>query len=125
MIVKENNMKKNSKQVDSRARAQFHQNVADRKATFEAKANTLAKVFCKQLLFDMGRFNLEKAAELNKAEGNPQVCHTHDFCDANMSMHAAGKCLGYWGEDYSISRVYRLWNAAWDIAKAADFRMGA
>jgi hypothetical protein len=64
--------------------------------------------------------------DLNKTEpADSNVCHSHDFCDANMCMLEAfqnvfGREPGILtGEDDETDT--RLWNDAWAIAKAADF----
>lgn len=63
----------------------------------------------------------EKVAEVvrrNAAEPHPSICHTHDFCDANMAMAEAWERLtGRRPQDCPE----RLWDAAWDIAKRAGF----
>jgi len=58
---------------------------------------------------------------LNKCELHPYVCHTHDFCDANMPMaEAFTQIVGF--EPDSSSEVHAtLWGTAWDIAKSNHF----
>ena len=65
---------------------------------------------------------------LNAAETNPSICHSHDFCDANMAMYEAFTTLGFTAtcdveavesSEYAASQA--LWNAAWLIAFKADF----
>lgn len=60
--------------------------------------------------------------EANKAEFRPDVCHTHDHCDANVFMaQAIEDVLGVDpAQDDLINdpAMMRLWNAAWDLAKA-------
>jgi hypothetical protein len=64
----------------------------------------------------------------------PQFCHSHDFVDANVIMDDAFKALlGHTacdtvGEtspprqcDCMSARALELWNAAWYIAKKAEF----
>lgn len=59
--------------------------------------------------------------EANKAELCPDVCHTHDHCDANVFMaQAIEDVLGVDpAQDDLINdpAMMRLWNAAWDLAK--------
>jgi len=62
--------------------------------------------------------NFEEMRRLNAVESNPAICHSHDFCDANMSMLEAFQ--------YVMDRTARLSdqadidmiNAAWEHAKA-------
>ena len=54
------------------------------------------------------------------------ICHSHDFCDANMAMHEAFCKFGLTPpieqEDATTwEQSAALWNAAWDLAKAAGF----
>lgn len=41
----------------------------------------------------------------NRAEPNPNVCHSHDYCDANMVMHDTLRAN-------HVSE--RQWDAVWD-----------
>jgi hypothetical protein len=69
---------------------------------------------------------LQTAVALNAAETNPGICHTHDFCDANMAMDAAWCHLtGEDGIDADREVDARLWNDAWALAKAAGFTLPA
>lgn len=52
----------------------------------------------------------------NAAETSKSVCHSHDFCDANMAMlEAFVNVLGREAETDNESDVL-LWNAAWELA---------
>lgn len=67
---------------------------------------------------------LAEADTRNRAETDPGICHSHDHCDANMAMADAFEAVmgrGLFPEDGSgMSEAdCILWNAAWDIAKAA------
>jgi hypothetical protein len=61
--------------------------------------------------------------------GEKDICASHEFCDANVTMDDAFKMLGLTvidsvsGEISGIAN--ELWNAAWDIAKASDFDVPA
>ena len=60
----------------------------------------------------------------NGRETNPYVCHTHDFCDANMAMTEAFHGGGFATptdicEDSNASSTeyaLQLWNVAWQLA---------
>lgn len=61
---------------------------------------------------------------LNAAETNPSICHSHDFCDANMAMLEAFEMMGVtssvdYEDAYSVEAEHArcLWNAAWALAK--------
>jgi len=49
----------------------------------------------------------------NVANIGTDVCASHDYCDANMPMHAACNSLGVSTDDERA-----LWGEAWDYAKA-------
>lgn len=52
----------------------------------------------------------------NSAETDPRVCHSHDFCDANMAMAEAFRRCGLGEVDLQDDNMIALWNKAWDIA---------
>jgi hypothetical protein len=81
----------------------------------------LADEFCAQLLADMGRANLNKAVRLNRAEKDPRICHSHDFCDANEAMIAAFRAVVGHEPDCGNDADNALFDAAWERAKAYDF----
>lgn len=75
-----------------------------------------------QQALTVGEFR--RMIDANKAEANEGVCHTHDYCDANDIMHVSFiQEAGYdpLGETGMNEADTALWNAAWDIAKAAGF----
>jgi hypothetical protein len=58
----------------------------------------------------------------NAAETDPGVCHSHDWCDANMAMAEAFEHFGLdpLPEDERASTTAtNLWNEAWDAAMPA------
>jgi len=58
----------------------------------------------------------------NKAEQDDGVCHSHDYCDANMAMLGALIKAGAItqdqadADDFDIMDHSNLWNAAWAYA---------
>lgn len=86
----------------------------------------LGAKFADLLKADFTRQEWSIMRQRNRTETHPGVCHSHDFCDANMVMLAAmvelclqspadlsalGETSPQW--NYSVD----LWNAAWDWAK--------
>lgn len=61
----------------------------------------------------------------NKTETDEGICHSHDYCDANMVMHEAfAETFGRDSLDATNGMTdedIETWNDAWAIAKAADF----
>lgn len=50
------------------------------------------------------------------------ICHSHDYCDANMAMLEAMQSFGFdCDEIIHDEQKTALWNEAWNIAKAARF----
>lgn len=69
-----------------------------------------------------GEWEAMRAA--NGAETDPGICHSHDYCDANMAMHQAFSdhapelmSDGVVGED-----AVPVWNTAWEIAMRRHLR---
>jgi hypothetical protein len=62
--------------------------------------------------------------ERNRAEENPTICHTHDFCDANILMSNAWEET-FPHEPFSPQNTFHaeLWSEAWQQAKAAEFQL--
>lgn len=63
--------------------------------------------------------------EANAAEESESICHSHDFCDANMAMDEVMSDLGLtdeqrelrWGADWlNNDESIGLWNEAWALA---------
>jgi len=83
--------------------------------------------------------DVAEAVRRNKREPlGSQICHSHDFCDANEAMVEAFHNLGLktnidhdgWeayinresnADEQAIDSATALWNAAWIIAIAAGF----
>lgn len=62
----------------------------------------------------------EEIAEVRKrnaTETSPHVCHSHDFCDANMAMDEAWGSFMQAHIDGDDESQAKLWNDAWDIAR--------
>jgi hypothetical protein len=55
-----------------------------------------------------------------KCEDNPIICHSHDYCDANMAMHEAFAAEGIpLGDDGLDEKTAAIWNAAWEVFREA------
>ena len=99
----------------------------------------VAAEFCKVIREWLTPAQLKEAIRLNKTVAYKSCCASHDFCDANMAMYLAFHNLGLeanidcdgWAEN-GILRVQMtpamlaaedVWNAAWDDAKMAGFKI--
>ena len=93
------------------------------KAAETAARVAIAKAFCKELALVLTAEELELARERNRTETSEGVCHTQDFCDANMPMLAAFVACGLAKDMDAVieEEMHPLWNAAWDLAFKAEF----
>ena len=86
----------------------------------------LARAFARELTAMLGAGTIAEVARRNRAETDPGVCHSHDFCDANEAMlEAYRRVFGrpvVWtsGADPGAAVTDTL-NRAWDLAKTAGF----
>lgn len=85
----------------------------------DKKTEALARAFAQRLTDELGREKIGQINEWNATTGGPNECASHDFCDSNMTMLAAGQDLKFWTDSDDIDD--RLWNEAWDLAKRNNF----
>lgn len=78
-------------------------------------AATIARHFLRLLREDIGPDNYAEACVRNARETNDSICHSHDFCDANMTMQAAFGAVGRVAEVDDDADL-ELWGAAWALA---------
>tara|TARA_R110000868_G_scaffold140148_1_gene355467 strand:- start:397 stop:720 length:324 start_codon:yes stop_codon:yes gene_type:complete len=82
----------------------------------------LARLFGEQVQAALSATEFRAAVDANKSDGpDSTVCHTHDYCDANMLMLAAWQEFFGGEPDVSSEEDTAIWNDAWSIAKAAEF----
>jgi len=82
------------------------------------KVAKVAKRFCQLIRAELGN-KMQDVVDRNRVESNRNVCHTHDFCDANMVMAEAMRAVGI----LHPSDEQEIWNSSWDLAKAAEFKL--
>lgn len=79
-------------------------------------AYELARKFSEELNRVLTAEHMERVNALNAAETDKNICHSHDFCDANQVM------LDALGEEFESSdKQNTLINDAWSIAKNSEF----
>src|SRR5271169_326214 len=61
-------------------------------------------------------WEMREVAKRNRAETSEDVCHSHDFCDANMLMDEAWTRFGLDSIDGENEFECKLWGAAWNHA---------
>lgn len=90
-------------------------------------AKEVASEFSKVLHRWLTKEEMTLVVARNAAETRSGICHSHDFCDANMAMDEAFNNLGLESlpseEEHpeESAKAIALWNEAWAIAQAAQF----
>lgn len=89
----------------------------------------LAAAFCARLRRELGA-DMAEVIRLNRQEIDPNVCHSHDFLDANMTMLGALQQLleevapNYPRDDVAMVHDYsQICDAAWRLARAHHFTL--
>ena len=93
------------------------------------QAQTLAAEFATRLRWALNADEWAEMCRRNVAETHSAVCHSHDFCDANLVMDAAfkavtGASIGEReeaGNGGMTDAEIELWSDAWTIAKRDHF----
>lgn len=87
-------------------------------------ADALALEFSQGLHACLGREQMREVFERNRAETAPGVCHSHDFCDANMVLYEVfmRHSIDPVSEE-GMERHGALWDQAWNLAKSREFRI--
>lgn len=89
-------------------------------------AQRLAHAFARVLRSWLDAEEIATVIERNRAQPpGSGICHSHDFCDANMAMDEAFGACGFWrwvddGEDVIFVND-ELWAEAWGLAKQSEF----
>jgi hypothetical protein len=82
----------------------------------------VAAEFAALLREDLSPREFKEMKARNAVQTDANICHSHDFCDANMVMDAALRAVLGDAAAYTSNlgneddRVTKLWNAAWAIA---------
>lgn len=91
----------------------------------ESQAAQVARAFSLILRQSIGD-RIQDVIARNRAETRPDVCHSHDFTDANDAMesafHATGIPVHFTDSPADdFERFCTVWNRAWVIAKQSEF----
>jgi hypothetical protein len=87
-----------------------------------SSALELARAFSRRLQATLTARELAEAIALNKVETSPDVCHSHDYCDANMVMlDALADLMSVGADDVDLEGSADLMNRAHNIAYANHF----
>lgn len=82
-------------------------------------AADLAREFCRAMRDELTADELADVVDTNRLETDPNVCHSHDYTDANQVMLDA---LAVFGMDFEPSDC-GLINEAWTLAKESGFSL--
>lgn len=85
-------------------------------------AEALAERFVAILRDWMDADEWAEMCERNAAETQPGICHSHDFCDADMAMWEAWNELSPHTLEVQEENHTALWKQAWDIAAAGPLK---
>lgn len=92
---------------------------------YNGAVRELAGKFSDLLVSELGRSTVEEVNKRNDQETDSGVCHSHDFCDANMVMHQVFlEVVGVdiCDDEYVNDEKYTtLWNEAWSLASKEHF----
>jgi hypothetical protein len=77
----------------------------------------LADAFLRKLRAHLGDDVMRGIAALNADEPNPAICHTHDYCDANVIMDQAFVAVLGRRSRSNSDRDAVVWTRAWNLAK--------
>lgn len=84
-----------------------------------AFADRVAAKFRALLVEDLTADELAEMDRRNAAQTDPNICHSHDFLDANDVMAAAFEAVAGCAPDPDCEVVARAWGNAWEIAKTS------
>jgi hypothetical protein len=81
------------------------------------RISDLADTFLRKLRQRLGDDVMRAITSLNADEPDPGVCHSHDYCDANVIMDEAFVVVFGRSSRACSDRDAALWTRAWDLAK--------
>ena len=105
----------------------------------EINTEILAREFSATLREWLRPDELAEVVDRNRAETDSYICHSHDFCDANMAMFQAMETTlnispdSIWVaetiakeaneaiQNAETAPLMTAWNEAWEIAKRNEF----
>ena len=92
------------------------------KVEMQITVQSLALEFSHALRSELSAEEMRVVIQRNRAQLSPNICHSHDFCDANMVLHAVFLQHGMDAADEGgMDRWGELWDQAWNMAKAEEF----
>ena len=95
--------------------------IRDEERKYNKKKNALARMFSRILSRTLLNSDMVKVVKMNSEEKDRNICHSHDYIDANMVMAEAFKKIVGKNPVPSSERDCILWSEAWDLAKSKSF----
>ncbi len=99
------------------------QAMRDQPTRYTVEMIQIAARFCDELRDDLTPAEITRAVMANRRERNPNVCHTHDHCDANEPMARAFRRIMGRDVDPESERDCALWGGAWGLAVLTEFNL--
>ena len=88
----------------------------------DVSVEQLAKEFSEGLKRTLSSTEMVELVRRNRGETIPNICHSHDFCDANMVLHGVFMRHGMdITDEGGRERWGSIWDASWNMAKSRDF----
>lgn len=81
----------------------------------------IASEFSRLLLAEIGAEKLAAVIAANKVQTDKEICHSHDYTDANVIMAEAWDNVMHSEIDLQSDSQTGLWNDAWREAKDEEF----
>jgi hypothetical protein len=81
----------------------------------------LSNEFSKELRQTLTAEEMTQVISRNRNETDPNVCHSHDFCDANVALLTAFENIYGYEPKLSDEDTINLMNAVWSLAKKNEF----
>lgn len=89
---------------------------------FEQEIEAVARDFAQRVTRYIGLASMQDVVERNRT-AEEGICHSHDFCDANVFMAEAMEANGHVDPDpeHCDPGFAATWSDAWNVAKASGF----
>lgn len=87
-----------------------------------ASIESLAREFSQSLKSKISTDEMMDLVGKNRTEASLGICHSHDYCDANMVLHEVFLKHGMdIADEGGRERWGDAWDAAWNLAKSKEF----
>jgi hypothetical protein len=92
------------------------------KVEMQITVQALALEFSHALRSELSAEHFQVIIQRNREQISKNICHSNDFCDANMVLHAVFFQHGMDAADEGgMDRWGEIWSQVWGMAKAEEF----